>query len=402
MGIVVIIIGLALSIGLHEFGHLIPAKIFGVRVPNWAIGFGPKLLSKKIGETEYSLRLIPLGGFITMIGMYPPDLKGKDSKRPFRNVITAARNAHSEHMEPGDAGKRTLYSLPAWKRIIIMFGGPFVNLVLGVSLLTGVSVSIGETAQTTQIQQVLACMDAMTHGACNADSTPTPAAAAGLLPGDKVISVAGAEVSDYSQLQKALRSASGRISLEIQRAGKTLNLQLEPAFANLQGQGNVRVIGVTFKVEHVDVSFSKALGNSFGSVGETFGMITQFPQQVYRAFESTITAKPRDPAGAVSIVGVAEASTKIDSLAFWLYLLGSLNVALFAFNMIPLPPLDGGHIAGGIYEYLKRGAFRLLGKKDPGSVDTALMAPIAQVIFIILLLAGVLMMYVDLVNPINF
>ena len=402
MGIVVIIIGLALSIGLHEFGHLIPAKIFGVRVPNWAIGFGPKLLSKKIGETEYSLRLIPLGGFITMIGMYPPDQKGKDSKRPFRNVITAARNAHSEHMEPGDAGKRTLYSLPAWKRIIIMFGGPFVNLVLGVSLLTGVSVSIGETAQTTQIQQVLACMDAMTQGACKADSTPTPAAVAGLLPGDKVISVAGAEVSDYSQLQKALRSASGSISLVIQRAGKTLNLQIEPAFVNLQGQGNVRVIGVTFKVEHVDVSFSKALGNSFGAVGETFGMITQFPQQVYRAIESTVTAQPRDPAGAVSIVGVAEASTKIDSLAFWLYLLGSLNVALFAFNMIPLPPLDGGHIAGGIYEYLKRGAFRLLGKKDPGSVDTALMAPIAQVMFIVLLLAGVLMMYVDLVNPINF
>ena len=131
MGIVVIIIGLALSIGLHEFGHLIPAKIFGVRVPVWAIGFGPKLFSKKIGETEYSFRLIPLGGFITMIGMYPPDRNGKDAKRRFGKTIAAARSAHSEHMAEGDEGSRTLYSLPAWKRIIIMFGGPFVNLLIG-------------------------------------------------------------------------------------------------------------------------------------------------------------------------------------------------------------------------------------------------------------------------------
>jgi membrane-associated protease RseP (regulator of RpoE activity) len=113
-------------------------------------------------------------------------------------------------------------------------------------------------------------------------------------------------------------------------------------------------------------------------------------------------SEKRDPAGAVSIVGVVQASTKIDSLAYWFYLLGSLNIALFVFNMIPLPPLDGGHIAGGIYEYLKRGVFRLFGKKDPGSVDTALMAPIAQVMFVLLFLAGILMVFADLVNPISF
>jgi Zn-dependent protease len=82
-------------------------------------------------------------------------------------------------------------------------------------------------------------------------------------------------------------------------------------------------------------------------------------------------------------------------------LLGSLNLALFAFNMIPLPPLDGGHVAGGVYEYLKRGFYRLTGKKDPGPVDTALMSPIAQFMFMVLLLAGVLMILVDLVNPVK-
>ena len=92
LGIVIMVFGLALSIGLHEFGHLIPAKLFGVRVPHWAVGFGPRLFAKKFGETEYSIRLIPLGGFITLIGMYPPAKPGTDdSRRWFSNAISSAR-----------------------------------------------------------------------------------------------------------------------------------------------------------------------------------------------------------------------------------------------------------------------------------------------------------------------
>jgi RIP metalloprotease RseP len=111
LGIVVMVLGLAISIGLHELGHLIPAKLFGVKVPHWAIGFGPKLWKKKIGETEYSVRLIPLGGFITMIGMYPPENPKKpDAKRRFGGLIAQSREAHSEYMEAGDES-RTLWSV---------------------------------------------------------------------------------------------------------------------------------------------------------------------------------------------------------------------------------------------------------------------------------------------------
>jgi membrane-associated protease RseP (regulator of RpoE activity) len=131
-------------------------------------------------------------------------------------------------------------------------------------------------------------------------------------------------------------------------------------------------------------------------------LIGTFPQQVYSTLSSLVTGSERDPAGAVSILGVAQASTQVDSWAYWFYLIGALNIALFVFNMIPLPPLDGGHIAGGIYEYLKRGAYRVLGKKDPGPVDTALMAPIAQFMFLLLLAAGLLMIVADAVNPIRF
>ena len=411
MGIVVIVIGLALSIGLHEFGHLIPAKLFGVRVPNWAIGFGPKLFSKKIGETEYSFRLIPLGGYITMIGMYPPDLRGKDSKRPFGRVIAQARSAHSEHMVEGDEGVRTLYSLPAWKRIIIMFGGPFVNLLIGLIVLTSVFVSVGTTAQTTRIEKVVECVEAMTQGECAAGSTPTPAKAAGLLAGDVIVKLGESRVANYEQLQAALKASDSALTATVRRGSKTFETKLPAAWAEMpfvdQATGktstrHTRILGVNFAVAREQVSVAQAFEQSGQMVTGTFGLIGSFPQQVYSTVQKTFMGEQRDPAGAVSIVGVAQASTKVDSLAYWFYLIGSLNIALFVFNMIPLPPLDGGHIAGGIYEYLKRGVFRLLGRKDPGPVDTALIAPVAQVMFVVLFLAGILMVVADLVNPIRF
>jgi membrane-associated protease RseP (regulator of RpoE activity) len=411
MGILVIVIGLALSIGLHEFGHLIPAKLFGVKVPVWAIGFGPKLFSKKIGETEYSFRLIPLGGYITMIGMYPPDRKGKDTTRRFGSLIAQARAAHSEHMVEGDAGVRTLYSLPAWKRIIIMFGGPFVNLVLGLSLLTGVFVSVVTPQQTTSVDKVIACVEAMTQGSCENSTKPTPAASAELMAGDTIVTMAGKPVANYAELQAQLTSSNAAVLVQIDRNGVLLEKLLPAVWADLPYQDpetgkvttkSTRIIGVSFAVKQVPAGIGESFARSGEMVTGTFNLIGTFPQQVYSTLSSLVTGSERDPAGAVSILGVAQASTQVDSWAYWFYLIGALNIALFVFNMIPLPPLDGGHIAGGIYEYLKRGAYRVLGKKDPGPVDTALMAPIAQFMFLLLLAAGLLMIVADAVNPIRF
>lgn len=410
MGIVVIIIGLALSIGLHEFGHLIPAKLFGVRVPNWAIGFGPKIFSKKIGETEYSLRLIPLGGFITMIGMFPPDRKGKDSTRRFGKLIAQSRAAHSEHIQPGDEGTRTLYSLPAWKRIIVMFGGPLVNLVLGLGILTYVFATVGVPQQTTTVAKVEACIAQMTGGACTANSEQTPAARSGMLANDKVVALDGKPVTDYASLQKELQASADPITVTVERAGKNLDLVLPVAYADLpytdangkQSSHRVRIMGLAFatvtKQGGVGVGF-KAATNALGG---TFSMVATFPEQIYKTIASTAEGQKRDPNGAVSVVGVAQASTTVNDFNYWLFLVGSLNIALFVFNMIPLPPLDGGHIAGGIYEYLKRGLFKLFRRKDPGPADTALLAPFAQLMFLFLLVAGVLVMVADIVNPVQF
>ena len=401
MGIAVIIIGLALSIGLHEFGHLIPAKLFGVRVPNWAIGFGPKLFGKKIGETEYSFRLIPLGGYITMIGMYPPDTKNKDSKRRFGKLIAASRDAHSEHMQPGDAGVRTLYSLPAWKRIIVMFGGPFTNLLLGFIFVAIAASGLGPMTQTSKLDSVVACVAKFENqDAVCKPGDETPAVLAGLKAGDEILAINGVDVTLGAQVTEQVAKSSGPISIKLLRAGKPVEINVSPVEITLQGETR-KIVGVTFVWEHRPVPLTRSVAGASEILSQTATGIINFPVAVYSSIATLVQGTERDPNGAVSIVGVAQIAGQTDDFFNYLMLLGSLNFALFAFNMIPLPPLDGGHIAGGVYEYLKRGWYRIRGKKLEGYVDTALMAPVAQIMFIVLLVAGVLMMVTDSINPIH-
>lgn len=429
VGVLVLVLCLLLSVGLHEFGHLIPAKLFGVRVPHWAIGFGPKLFAKKIGETEYSIRAIPLGGFITLIGMYPPAKPGTDdTKRWFSSTIISARNAHKEHEQPGDENRK-FYQLSAWKRIVVMFGGPVTNLILGVVLITTALSGFGIDQRVNVFETVVACEAQMLddEATCDAQSVVTPAALAGLKSGDKLVSVDSKTVTlTEDALAPIVELPLTQHSIVVERSGQQLELSVtasQTALPYYDANGNVALntdgtqalktrpyIGVQFAHQRVGAPLEQSIGRAFVMTGDTLGMIVQFPQQVYASISALFTGEERNPSGAVSIIGVGQAagsitananSTLADRIYMNLFLIGSLNLALFAFNMIPLPPLDGGHIAGGIYEYLKRGVFRLLGKKDPGYADTALLAPLATAMFFVLLAAGLAMMIVDLVNPLK-
>lgn len=427
LGILIIVAGLAISIGLHEFGHLIPAKLFGVRVPTWAIGFGPKLYSKKIGETEYSLRAIPLGGYITLIGMYPPAKEGKDdSKRWFGASILAAREAHSEHIQPGDENRK-FYQLAAWKRIVVMFGGPFMNLILGVAMVSVALSGIGEYQRVNTVANAVQCEAKMVDpGAdCASADDLTPAALAGFKPGDQITSVDGAKIAQTQDpFVKVVAQPNDEHVLGVIRAGKTIEIRVTPKVGKLpyaDSSGKLAVdakgkpllrerayIGLMLDHARVPSSLADSLSAGTQMTADTLGFIVQFPQQVYASVSSLFTGAERSPNGAVSIVGITQLAGEVNSnananLADRIYLnlmlLGSLNLALFAFNMIPLPPLDGGHIAGGIYEYAKRGIHRLLGKPDPGIADTALLAPVANLMFLVLMFAGLAMIIVDLIKP---
>jgi membrane-associated protease RseP (regulator of RpoE activity) len=441
-GIVFVAIGIAVSIGLHEIGHLWPAKKFGVKVPNYAIGFGPTLYKFTRGETTYSLKLIPLGGYITMIGMYPPakvkvgskvkagkslDVDGNQKKKSFfADMILSARDAHSEHVTPADKN-RMFYQLPVWKRMIVMLGGPLMNLLLGTAIMVAVLVGFGTNQQSNRIAEVSRCVvsDVSTQRQCVESDPPSPAVTAGLEKNDRIEAINGVKFENWNSLSQLL-SVGSIANLSVLRGEEQIDIQVTPVAAlrsktDENGQlvldSNSQpvmverpVLGIIFDVERKPDTVIGALQKSGESVALVGQMIMTLPQQLTDVAIATVTSQPRNPNGAVSIVGIAQISGTVaatdevdaaDKIATGLLIIGSLNFALFAFNMLPLLPLDGGHIAGGIYETVKRGIYKLRRKPDPGPADTALLMPITWFVFIALMAMSALLIIADLVNPIS-
>lgn len=427
IGILIVALGIGFSIGWHELGHLIPAKLFGVKVPKYMIGFGPTLFSKRIGETEYGVKLIPLGGYISMIGMYPPAKHGsKPLKRGFfRDMITSARDAHSEFVGPGDEN-RMFYQLPVWKRMIIMLGGPVMNLILGTVLLTITLSGIGISQVSTTIDQISACVPASANTECKQADSPSPALAAGLLAGDKILAINGTALDSWKQAADLIKADVSN-QLRVRRAdGTETTIAVTPVTAQrpVIENGAVKldasgkpvlaprpVLGIILASETRPLSLGESLAASGQSVWQVGQMILHLPEQVAAVGQSTFGSETRRADGPVSVIGIGQIAGEVASsqtatfeqkLQSELGILASLNFALFAFNLLPLLPLDGGHVAGGVYEVIKKGIYRVLRKPKPGPVDTALLMPLTWVVFILLMAMSALIIIADFTNPISF
>jgi membrane-associated protease RseP (regulator of RpoE activity) len=426
LGILIVALGIGFSIGWHELGHLIPAKVFGVKVPKYMIGFGPTIFSKKIGETEYGLKLIPLGGYISMIGMYPPARPGTEKKPGFfRDMISSAREAHSEHVGPGDEN-RMFYQLPVWKRMIVMLGGPFMNLILGTVLLTIVLSGIGVTETSTTIAEVSSCVPVSADSACSSSDETSPAKAGGLEAGDKILAINGSQISSWALSANLLKADVTNELLVLKNSGNQVKLSITPVTVlrpviengayKLDTSGNQvlapkPVLGIILASETRPLALGESLAASGQSVVQVGQMILHLPEQVVSVGQSTFGDEKRKADGPVSVIGIGQIAGEVASsstatfaqkLQSELGILASLNFALFAFNMLPLLPLDGGHVAGGIYEAIKKGIFRVLRKPNPGPADTALLMPLTWVVFIALMAMSALIILADFINPISF
>ena len=421
-GILFILLGIAISIAVHELGHLWPAKRFGVKVTKYMIGFGPTLYSKQIGETEYGLKAIPLGGYIAMLGMYPPAKKPETKKGFFRDMMSQARQAHSEYETPKDKNRK-FFQLPVHKRMIVMFGGPFMNLVLGV-VLTAIALSgFGIYQNSLKISAVSVCLDTEASECAVVDQTP--AFVAGLKAGDEVVSVAGQKIANWNEVRDLL-SENPTAQFELLRDGQLVSatvtavLQPRPVFDDLgnpvldeSGEITYRqqpFLGVFLTPERKPLPLTQSFEASGQNIAQIGQLILRLPQEVVDITAVMLTGAERDPNGPISIVGIGQVAGEVaasdqadfvDKFATGIQILGSLNFALFVFNMIPLLPLDGGHIAGGVYESIKRGLYRVAGRKDPGPADTALLMPLTYFVFIILLAVSALLITADLLNPVS-
>ena len=434
LGITIFVLVIAFSIAFHEWGHFTTARRYGVKVTEFMVGFGPMIWGRVRGETTYGVKVVPLGGYVRIVGMFPPPKDAPANLVPatttgrFTTLIEQAREDSFVEIAPGDEN-RVFYKLPPHKRIVVMMAGPFMNLILATVLFTIVLVGIGLPGATTTVDQIVPCVPTAANplgesrpaDTCPPDTAPSPATGAGILPGDVITRVAGQDVSTWNELTGALGDLApgDQTVVTIDRGGAQVQTTLTLAQAvypvlDSDGQptGETQTkpfIGVRPDVAYVPMPVTEVPAYMWDLTVRSVEALITLPAKLWDLTQTLVTNGERDPNGPVSVVGVTRLGGEIAALdepfkakaAAFLGLAASLNLFLFLFNLLPLLPLDGGHAAAATYEAVRRQLARLRRQPDPGPVDTARLLPLTYAVAAVLLVSGVIVIWADLVKPIT-
>jgi membrane-associated protease RseP (regulator of RpoE activity) len=388
LGVVIFILALLISIMLHEAGHFVAAKKFHMKVTQFFVGFGQTLWSRMRGETEYGVKVLPLGGYVKIVGM------------------TAL-----EDVDPADEA-RSFRRQPGWQRAIVLVAGSFMHFALALVLLFLLAIGIGVT-NTTVIGSVSKCLPQtvteLDHGTCGANAAPAPARLAGIQAGDKIVSFAGQPARNWTHLGNLIRAqpAGQPVQLVVDRHGRDLTLTVTPGTV-AQRKGSY--LGIEDKL-------FQRIGpiSAVAYAGSTFGEVLTGSAQAAEKLPSALPdlfAKDRakTAAGGVSsIVGAAnDAGQVVEAGGGWqftvsdlLLIVISLNIFVGAFNLLPLLPLDGGHLAIVIYERARAGINKIRGRPDPGLVDMQKLIPVSVGVFALLVGLGLVLIAADIFNPVH-
>lgn len=407
-GIVLFAIGILISVALHEAGHMVSARAFGMKVTKFFIGFGPTLFSFRRGETEYGVKAVPAGAFVSIVGMTPLD-----------------------EVDPADE-PRVFWKRPVWKRTIVLSAGSLTHFVLGVLLLYLTAVFVGlpnparadydASAQPAVLGAVNDCVPANADSyTCSLkDGDPkSPAAAAGLKAGDRITAFAGQATPTYGELVTKVRQATaGPASLTYVRDGKTTTTTITVIRRNLDisttetpNVQQVGFLGVSPKGSDAPLTVTygpvDGIGETASYTGQifagTFRAIGNFPEKIPKLWDALL-GQERDPETPVSVVGASRIGGEVVERGVWpifFLLLANLNFFIGVFNLFPLLPLDGGHIAIAWFEKVRSWWAAKRGKPDPGRVDYTKLLPVTYAV--VLIFGGITLLTVatDIVNPIT-
>jgi membrane-associated protease RseP (regulator of RpoE activity) len=388
LGILIFVLALLFSIMLHEAGHFFTAKKFGMKVSQFFVGFGQTLWSRRKGETEYGVKAIPAGGFVKIVGM-----------------------TELEDVDPADE-PRSFRRQPGWQRIIVLAAGSFMHFVLAFVLLFALAVGIGlaGAGTSTTVGAIDTCVPSSLTAACKASNPASPAKQAGIRAGDKIIAVAGLPVHNWTQMGKALRSQTpGQpVAITVQRDGKRLTLTSRLAVIHGRQGSYLGVSPVVVFQRTGPLGAVTYAGGKFGQIlAGSAGVVANLPKAVPDLFAKN---RGSGPGGQVtSVVGAADITGQVVAspigwqarVAVVMLIVASLNIFVGAFNLLPLLPLDGGHLAIVIYERCRAWLARLRGKPDPGPVDFRRFVPVSVGVFALLVGFGLLLIMADLVNPVH-
>lgn len=383
------VLALMVCIVLHEAGHMVCARWAGGKVTEFFVGFGTRIWSFQRGETTYGIKPILAGGYVKIVGMTDLDeVAPQDEDRALRNKS-------------------------AGKRLITLAAGSIMHFLIALVIFAFAPIVFGVATPAGTTIGTISCAPSVAGGACAA-SDPTPAKNAGLQVGDAITKVNGAAVSSWNDVVADLHKlpAGKAAVITYTRDGAVRTANLTPVDGHsVDVKGNpvvVPMVGITNAVKTVHYNPIRAIGYSgdqFGGfVTSSFQGLGSIPASIPKLWDSTVEGQARSADTPVSVVGMAQISGQAVTQDGWItffMLLGAVNVFIGVLNLLPLLPLDGGHIAIILYEEARKKAYRLMRKPAPGRVDINKLLPVAYGFIMVFVALSILLVAADITNPIR-